>query len=78
VRAFVQVKSRTDRAQVLDYIARWQSHGHHEFYMVYHSASEDLEDLQDRARGVYLMAIDELADRVVMAGLMQWLIDKRS
>jgi hypothetical protein len=77
-RAFVQVKSRTDRTEVLDYIARWQTHGHQEFYMVYHSAAESLDDLQDQSRGIYIMDIAALAERVVMAGLMQWLIDKRS
>lgn len=77
-RAFVQVKSRTDRNQVLEYIARWQAAGHDEFYMVYHSASEDLDDLQHQSRGIFLMDVNKLAERVVMAGLMQWLIDKRS
>jgi hypothetical protein len=77
-RAFVQVKSRTTRAGVLDYISRWQSHGHQEFYFVYHSCTDSLEDLHDATRGIYLMGLSELADRVVMAGLMQWLIDKRS
>jgi hypothetical protein len=72
------VKSSVDRAQVLDYIERWRSHDHEEFYLVYHTASEDLSDLHDQARHIYLLGLEDVADRTVMAGLMQWLIDKRS
>ncbi len=77
-RAFVQIKSRTDRKEVIDYMARWLTHGHQEFYMVYHTAPESLEDLHDESRGIYLIGVDALSRRVVMAGLMQWLVDKRS
>lgn len=77
-RAFVQVKSSTSRAQIHEYISRWQSHGHEEFYFVYHSASEDLTDLHDQAGHIYLLGLVEIAERVVLAGLTQWLIDKRS
>lgn len=77
-RAFVQVKSDTCRTEALDYIARWESHGHQEFYFVYHSSSDNLDDLRNETRGAFIMGLNELADRVVRAGLMDWLIEKRS
>lgn len=41
-------------------------------------ASEALDDLQELSPSIHVMGVDALAEQVVKAGLMEWLIDKRS
>ncbi len=73
-RAFVQVKSKTTSAQVAKYVAKLDEVGPYErMFYVFHSGEADTDD--DR---VTLIGPEKLAEMVVDAGLVSWLIRKVS
>jgi hypothetical protein len=73
-RAFVQVKSKTDDAQLVDYIQRLDELGPYDrMFYVYHSGKTETDD--DR---VTVIGPEKLAALVVEAGLVNWLIQKVS
>jgi hypothetical protein len=73
-RAFVQIKSRTDSAELGDYVARLDELGPYDrMFFVYHSGEATTDD--DR---VIVIGPKKLAELVVDAGLTTWLIRKVS
>ncbi|MEE9610873.1 MAG: hypothetical protein V3W19_06445 [Desulfatiglandales bacterium] len=73
-RAFVQVKSRTTSAELADYIERLDLMGPYDrMFFVYHSGDADTDD--DR---VTVVKPEKLAEMVLDAGLVNWLIRKVS
>lgn len=72
-RAFVQVKSKTSSAELAHYVEQLQDAPHDRMFFVYHSgeASTDNED-------VIVIGPEKLAELVVDAGLMSWLIRRAS
>lgn len=86
-RAIVQVKSNTTSAELVDYIGRLPELGpYNRMFYVYHSGEATLdettngdedEDEHNRVK-VHVLGPEKLADLVVDAGLIGWLIRKVS
>tara|TARA_R110000787_G_scaffold281574_1_gene392979 strand:+ start:509 stop:1432 length:924 start_codon:yes stop_codon:yes gene_type:complete len=76
-RAFVQVKSGATLATLEQSIAAYRTAtDFDEMYFVVHTADPTLRDWQ--AEGVTIIDLPKLAELVVSAGLVDWLITKRS
>ncbi len=72
-RAFVQVKSKTDQAQLNDYLERFRARDEARMFYVYHSGPKSLAcDVP----GVVPIGPGRLADMVLGAGLFDWLLAK--
>ena len=74
-RAFVQVKSRASQAVLDDYVMRFAASGLDRMFFVCHSPETDLIASDRR---VHIWTNRELAVRVNMAGLFEWLIARVS
>lgn len=73
-RAFVQVKSKTTSKQVAKYVAKVEETGPYErMFYVFHSGEAETDDER-----VTLIGPEKLAEMVVDAGLVSWLIRKVS
>lgn len=77
-RVFVQVKSYTDRKQLDEYVSKFQSeyknYGYSEMYYVYHSGLENIDEKQYQDKEVKLINSRKMAELVISAGLVKWLI----
>ena len=69
-RAFVQVKSHTTSAELAEYVTRLEDH---RMFYVFHSGEAVTDD-----RRVTVIGPEQLADLVMEAGLVSWLIRKVS
>ena len=73
-RAFVQIKARTNSAELTRYVERLEELEHYNrMFYVFHSGSASTED--DR---VTVVDPKKLAEMVIEAGLVNWLIRKAS
>ncbi len=72
-RAFVQVKSKTTSAELTEYIAKIKDGPYDRMFYVYHSGNADTDDAR-----VTVIGPEQLADLVMDAGLVSWLIRKVS
>jgi hypothetical protein len=73
-RAFVQVKSTTNSAELADYVGKLEEHGPYDrMFYVFHSGEAKTEDER-----VTLVGPERMAELVVDAGLVNWLIRKVS
>jgi hypothetical protein len=73
-RAFVQVKSKTSSAQLATYVAQLDNRGPFDrMFYVFHSGEAETDD--DR---VIVLGPDKLAELVLDAGLVNWLVHKVS
>jgi hypothetical protein len=73
-RAVVQIKSKTDSAELADYVARLDDLGPYDrMFFVYHSGEAATDDER-----VKVIGPEKLAEMVVDAGLATWLIHKVS
>ena len=81
-RVFVQIKSYTDRKQLDEYVSKFQSeyknYCYSEMYYVYHSGLENIDEKQYQDKEVKLINSRKMAELVISAGLVKWLIKKRS
>ncbi|MEC9340074.1 MAG: restriction endonuclease, partial [Pseudomonadota bacterium] len=78
-RAFVQVKSTTTANQIESYREIFnQYHQYDEMYFVFHTFSGDLEELKIDDARVAVWDISKVADLVIKAGLIEWLLAKRT
>jgi len=78
-RAFVQVKSATTANQIQSYREIFnQHHQYDEMYFVFHTFSGNLEELNIDDPRVAVWDISRVADLVINAGLIGWLIAKRT
>lgn len=78
-RAFVQVKSTTNANQIQSYQEIFNEyHQHDEMYFVFHTFSGDLEKLWVDDPRVAVWDISRVADLVINAGLIGWLLAKRT
>lgn len=78
-RAFVQVKSTTTANQIQSYREIFnQHHQYDEMYFVFHTFSGDLENLNIDDPRVAVWDISRVADLVINAGLIGWLLAKRT
>ncbi|WP_218568424.1 restriction endonuclease [Pseudomonas sp. LS-2] len=77
-RAFIQIKSQTNRHEAKKYIDTFRSYDDFdEMFFVYHTATEDLSDLACKDGNVHLWGIEDIAALVINSGLLSWLINKR-
>jgi hypothetical protein len=73
-RAFVQVKSKTTSAELEEYVRKLKDEGPYErMFYVYHSGEAETDDER-----VSVIGPKKLAELVVDAGLVNWLIRKVS
>ncbi|SRR6266567_966977 len=73
-RAFVQVKSRTTSAQLADYVGQLEEHGPYDrMFFVHHTGEAATMDPR-----VTVLGPEKLAELVLDAGLLNWLIRKVS
>lgn len=72
-RAFAQVKSSTNQAQLDDYVERLAWRDEERMFFVYHSGPRQLTTSDPR---VVLIGPSRLADMVFQAGLFDWLLEK--
>jgi hypothetical protein len=78
-RAFVQVKSTTNASQISNYQDIFNQYDQYdEMYFVFHTYSGDLESLKISDPRVSIWDISRVADLVINAGLIGWLIEKRT
>lgn len=78
-RAFVQVKSTTTADQIQNYREIFsQHHQYDEMYFVFHTFSGSLKNLSINDPRVTLWDISRVAELVINAGLIDWLLAKRS
>jgi hypothetical protein len=78
-RAFVQVKSRTNRAELEAYIRTFQEYKQFdEMYFIYHTGGSDLSDMASHAANIHVWDVKRVSALVVNSGLTEWLINKRS
>ncbi|OOF41983.1 hypothetical protein BKK50_07765 [Rodentibacter rarus] len=81
-RVFVQIKSDTNKHELDGYISSFTSeykqYGYDEMYYVYHSGLGDLDIDSYKSQGVNLINGNKMAELVISAGLVEWLINKRS
>lgn len=76
-RAFVQVKSSTNATQIKEcYESFSQYKQYHEMYFVFHSLNGADIDISDPK--VHLWNLSRVAELVIHAGLIDWLITKRT
>lgn len=74
-RAFVQVKSKTNQAQLNEYVERLSNREEAHMFYVYHSGKEDLKTDNPR---VIVVGPERLSEMVLEAGLLDWLMAKVS
>jgi hypothetical protein len=72
-RAFVQVKSKTTSAELADYVSRIDEGPCDRMFYVFHSGKAQTDDTR-----VTVIGPEQLADLVLDAGLVSWLIRKVS
>ena len=73
-RAFVQVKSKTTSDEAAKYAAQLEMHGPYDrMFFVFHSGEAEIDDER-----VTILGPDKLAEMVIDAGLVTWLIRKVS
>jgi restriction endonuclease len=73
-RAFVQVKSETNSAELAEYVAKIDDDLHDRMFYVFHSGKRpETDDTR-----VTVIGPAQLADLVMDAGLVSWLIQKVS
>ena len=71
--AFVQVKSRTNQAQLDDYVKRFAARDDAKMFYVYHTAEASLTCT---APNVALVGPQRLAEMTLETGLFNWLLKK--
>lgn len=83
-RVFVQIKSNTNIKQLDEYISKFKNEYNSEYskmYYIYHSGLENINEGQIKEyqdEGIKLINCHKMAGLVISAGLVKWLIDKRS
>jgi hypothetical protein len=78
-RAYVQVKSKADIATLQTTIEEFEEmEGFDDLFFVVHTADRGIHCFQSDDPRIHIMDLDRLADLVINAGLVQWLINKRS
>lgn len=73
-RAFVQVKSSTDQATLDEYVSQFETLAYDRMFYIYHSATRSIVEPDDAS--VTVVGPERLAEMIVDAGLVSWLIRK--
>lgn len=75
-RYLVQVKSRASRAEYQYHVENFPHDAYEAMYFVVHSPSADLREHSRASEAVQLVLPERLAELVVNAGLVDWLMDR--
>ena len=67
------MKSKANRATLVDYIDRFERSACDRFFFVCHSPTGDLS--ADEVRNHHIWTGDQLADAAVKVGLFDWLVE---
>lgn len=77
-RAFIQVKSQSSKDEFKDYIDQFEGMSQYdEMYYISHTGTSHLEEIQ-LPNNIQLIGLDHMAELIVNAGLVKWLITKAS
>lgn len=78
-RAFVQIKSSSNYKEAERYCALFSKYEQYdEMYFVYHTFDGSKKDLEEKYPKVNLWDISRISELVISAGLIDWLITKRT
>ena len=78
-RAFVQVKAKATSAELAEYVRTFEELGFYKrMFFVFHSGEAELDDDRVDDDRISVIGPDKLAELVVDAGLVDWLIQKVS
>jgi hypothetical protein len=78
-RAFVQVKSQANLATLLETIEQFREmEGFDDLFFVVHTPDNGIRNFKANDPTIHVLDLNRIADLVVNAGLIQWLINKRS
>lgn len=78
-RAFVQVKSTTTATQIKSYYEKFAQYSqYNEMYFIFHTLSGELDELSIDDPRLNVWDISRVADLVINAGLIDWLLAKRA
>ena len=78
-RAFVQIKSTTNRTEIESYINSFLEYEQfNEMYFVFHTCNTALTDIEARNPNIHLWGVEKISGLVVNSGLVEWLINKRA
>ena len=78
-RAFVQVKSSTNTAEISGYYEKFKNYTQYDkMYFVFHTFDGDPKDGAMDIERLHLWDISRVSELVIHAGLVEWLIAKRS
>lgn len=78
-RAYVQVKSRADISTLRATIEEFgDMEGFDDLFFVVHTADKGIQSFRTDDARIHILDLDRLAELVISAGLVQWIINKRS
>lgn len=78
-RAFVQIKSTTNKSEIEKYISSFNEYEKYdEMYFVYHTGDMDRTILDNAYPNIHVWNVKRIAELVVSSGLVEWLLSKRS
>jgi hypothetical protein len=78
-RAFVQIKSSSNYKEAEKYCALFSTYEQYdEMYFVYHTFKGSKKDIEENYPRVHFWDISRISDLVINAGLIDWLIAKRT
>jgi hypothetical protein len=78
-KAFVQIKSKTTAEEVESSVKAFRGYDQFdEMYLLFHTCHTPLPDMSGQSRPVHIWGLRRIADMVISAGLVEWLINKRA
>lgn len=78
-KAFVQVKSQANLSVLQESVNHFSNMlQYDEFYFVVHTNSFDLETYRENDPRVHVIGLERIVDLIINAGLIQWLLNRRS
>lgn len=77
-KAFVQIKSSTNIAEIKSCVEAYKAHGqYNEMYMAFHTCTGDIQQVEIDS-SVNLLDVSKISELVIHTGLINWLITKRT
>ncbi len=77
-KAFVQIKSSTNIAEIKACIEAYKSHEqYNEMYMAFHTCAGDIQQIEADP-SIHLLDVSKISELVIHTGLINWLITKRT
>jgi len=78
-KAFIQVKSKADISTLQNSVGHFETmDSFDEFFFVVHTTDKGVNEFCNNDPRIHIINLDRLADLVINAGLVRWIINKRS